>query len=74
MFSWWRPVQGQPGNEHTDDTDQAAEIRVSEDFPERVRKVRASLVKFLNQALKAGKDAYLRYDKLIVNGYAYEYD
>ena len=54
--------------------DQLAGVRISEDFPERVRKVRALLVKFLNQALQAGKDAYLRYDKLIVNGYAYEYD
>ena len=31
-------------------------------------------MKFLNQALKAGKDACLRYDKLIESGYASEYD
>ena len=65
--------KSQPTNADGAD-DQLAGVRISEDFPERVRKVRALLVKFLNQALQAGKDAYLRYDKLIVNGYAYEYD
>ena len=49
-------------------------VRVGEDFPERVRKVRASLIPFLQQSLDSGKNAYLRFDKLIVNGYAYTYD
>lgn len=56
------------------DSGQSLKVRVSEDFPERVRKVRALLVKFLNQALQSGKNAYLRYDKLVVNGHVYEYD
>ena len=58
----------------TDDADQPATVQISEDFPERVRKVRGLLIKFLNQALKAGKEAYIRYDKLVVNNYEYEYD
>ena len=49
-------------------------MRVSEDFPDRVRKVRSLLIKFLDQAIKSGKEAYLRYDKLVVNGYSFEYD
>ena len=36
-----------------------------------MRKVRAVLVKFLHQALQSGKNAYLRYDKLVVNGHVY---
>ena len=57
-----------------DDTDQSAKVPISENFPERVRKVRVLLIKFLNLALKACKDAHIRYDRLIVNGCAYEYD
>ena len=49
-------------------------MRVSEDFPDRVRKVRSLLIRFLDQAIKSGKEAYLRYDKLVVNGYSFEYD
>ena len=57
-----------------DDTDQSAKVRISENFPERVRKVRVLLIKFLNRALKACKDAHIRYDRFIMNGCAYEYD
>ena len=48
------------------DSGQSLKVRVSEDFPERVRKIRAMLVKFLKQALQSGKNAYLRYNKLVV--------
>ena len=44
----------------TDDADQPTTVRISEDFPERVRNVRGLLNKFLNQALKVGKEAYTR--------------
>ena len=69
-----RPEQPSSDTGNADDADQPATVRISEDFPERVRKVRGLLIKFLNQALRAGKDAYIRYDRLIVNDYAYEYD
>lgn len=57
-----------------DQNESVRKVRVSEDFPDRVRKVRSLLISFLDQAIKSGKDAYLRYDKLIANGYAYEYN
>ena len=69
-----RAAQPSSDTGNADDADQPATVRISEDFPERVRKVRGLLIKFLNQALRAGKDAYIRYDRLIVNDYAYEYD
>ena len=49
-------------------------ITVSEDFPSRVIKVRYHLRKFLRDALKANKNAYLKYDKLVIEGEIYEYD
>ena len=59
-----------PGDEPT----HGNKIRVSEDFPDRVRKARSALIPFLRQSLDSGKDAYLRFDKLVVNGYTYIYD
>ena len=50
------------------------DITVSEDFPGRVMKARNYLRKFLRDALKNNKKAYLKYDKLIIEGEAYEYD
>ena len=50
------------------------DINVSEDFPGRVMKARNYLRKFLRDALKNNKKAYLNYDKLIIEGEAYEYD
>ncbi|KAH3868084.1 hypothetical protein DPMN_031221 [Dreissena polymorpha] len=58
----------------TTDTVSKKRVRVSEDFPERVRKARSSLIPFLKESLEAGKNAYLRFDKLIVNGKSYVYD
>ena len=49
-------------------------IRVSEDFPDRVRKARSALIPFLRQSIDSGKNAYLRFDKLVVNGNSYIYD
>ena len=37
-------------------------------------KVRYHLRKFLRDALKANKNAYLKYDKLVIEGEIYEYD
>ena len=49
-------------------------VRVSEDFPDRVRKVRSALIPFLRQSIRSGRNAYLRHDKLVVNGNAYVFD
>ena len=46
----------------------------SEDFPGRVMKARNNLRKFLRDALQNNKKACLKYDKLIIEGEAYEYD
>ncbi|KAH3736269.1 hypothetical protein DPMN_042832 [Dreissena polymorpha] len=56
------------------DTGSGKRVRVSEDFTERVRKARSSLIPYLKESLAAGKNAYLRLDKLIVNGNSYVYD
>ena len=50
------------------------EITVCEDYPTRVMKTRNNLRKFLKDALKDNKRAFLRYDKLIIEGDAYVYD
>ena len=49
-------------------------IRVNEDFPERVIKVRTKLYPFLKSSFEKDYDAYLKYDRLIIDGQEYEYD
>lgn len=49
-------------------------IRVCEDFPERVIKARSNLYSFLRSSIDSGRDAFLRYDRLIVDGQPYQYD
>ena len=49
-------------------------VRVSENFLERVTRMRLLLYPFLVQSLEGGKRAYFRYDKLIVNNVTYTYD
>ena len=49
-------------------------IRVSEDFPERVVKVRSELYPFLKSSIEQGHDVFFRYDHLVVDGQEYEYD
>lgn len=61
-------------NQGDTETDQTKRVRVSEDFPERVAKDRSSLIPFLQKAIQDIHRAYLKYDKLIVNGDAYTYD
>ncbi|MEW8544943.1 MAG: hypothetical protein AB2693_15565 [Candidatus Thiodiazotropha sp.] len=65
-------------NENADVTNDHNEFRrdihISEDFPSRVMKVRNDLRPFLKKALSEGKDAHLKYDKLIINRDAYTYD
>ena len=47
--------------------------RVGEDFPKRVRDVRRKLIPFMKAAHADNKDAYLKYDKLCVEGKFYIY-
>ena len=63
------------GEEESDDSETfRKEITVCEDFPSRVMKARNDLRRFLPDALKDKKEAYLKYDKLVINGDIYEYD
>ena len=49
-------------------------VRVSEDFSARVRRIRRSLRPFLIDFLKQTDDAYIKVDKLIVDGTVHGYD
>ena len=49
-------------------------IRVGEDFSDRVRKERALLFPFMKQAFDSGKKAFLKYDKLSIDGQTFTYD
>lgn len=60
------------GNEHS--TIRNKPIRVSEDFPERVKNARMKLYPFLRSCHEKGTQAFLRYDTLVVDGQPYVYD
>ncbi|KAK9507306.1 hypothetical protein O3M35_007191 [Rhynocoris fuscipes] len=47
------------------------EIRISEDYSKEVRAIRKDLIQFKKAALNANKKAYLRYDKLFIDGILY---
>ncbi|MEW8548715.1 MAG: hypothetical protein AB2693_34875 [Candidatus Thiodiazotropha sp.] len=49
-------------------------VRVGEDFPARVRNVRKKLLPFLRKCISERKNAYLKYDKLVIDNNIYEYD
>ena len=49
-------------------------IRVAEDFIERVTNDRTCLFPFMQDCLAEGKNAYLRYDKLVVDDVIHVYD
>ena len=49
-------------------------VRVGEDFPARVRNVRKKLWPFLRKCISEQKNAYIKYDKLIVDDNIYVYD
>ena len=48
-------------------------MRIGEDFPVRVREMRRKLIPFLKDALANGKEVFLKYDKLRVDGVLYLY-
>ena len=49
-------------------------MRVGEDFPVRVRNERKKLVPFLKKCLSEKKNAYIKYDKLVIDDDIYVYD
>ena len=49
-------------------------IGVSEDFPQRVNRIRQCLTPFMQDAIKNGRKANLQYDKLVVDGKRFLYD
>ena len=56
------------------ETDFRKNIHMCEDYPARVMKARNDLRPFIRKAKSEGKEAYLRYDKLIIEGDAFVYD
>ena len=50
------------------------EITVSEYYPSRVMKAKNDLRSFLKTALVNKKKAYIKFDKLVIDGQEYKYD
>ena len=50
------------------------DISVAEDFPPRVAKARNDLRPFLKRELNNGYRAFLRFDKLVIDGTSYVFD
>ena len=48
--------------------------RVSEDFTKRIRELRKKLMPFLKEARDDGKRAFIRFDKLIIDGTVFAWD
>ena len=64
--------EGEDDEENGEDETFRNIITVCEDFPSRVMKARNDLRGFLRNALKDKKEAYLKYDKLILDGETFE--
>ena len=64
-------ADGQNGD-GTSETTQS--VHVGEDFPARVRKVRKLLYPFQKKCISEEKNAYIKYDKLIIDDEVYVYD
>ena len=62
------------GSAELDEQCESSKIRVCENFPQRVIKSRSNLCPFLRSGIGSGKDAFLKYDRLIVDGQPYEFD
>ena len=69
-------IVNQAPDNPTNEEDVQRTIRVSEDFPERVIRVRYKLYPFLKSCFEEGRHSYLKYDRLMVDGqeYTHEYD
>ena len=69
-----READQQGENEGGADETAVRPVRVSEDFPMRVTRARTNLYPFMKSAQEQDKEAYLRYDKLVVEDQAYVFD
>ena len=68
-------LNGEGATEQNEDrVDPGVQIRVCEDFPQRVIKARSNLYPFLRSSIDIGREAYLKYDRLYVDRQAYVYD
>lgn len=67
-------ISGPGSDRHNDVSSSGSNVRISEDFPKRVRNIRALLIPFLKEAISKGENAFLRYDKLVINHRVYSYD
>ena len=50
------------------------DVRVTEDLVERVARDRTALYPFMKDYWKEGKEPFLRYDQLVVDGVPHVYD
>ena len=50
------------------------DVRVTEDYVERVTRDRTALYPFMKDCWRDGKYAFLRYDQLVVEGVPHVYD
>ena len=64
----------QAENAEDGDDNVVGPVRVSEDFSQRVTKARTKLFPFLKKCHENKQEAYLRFDKLVVDVQAYVYD
>ena len=67
-------ADGPNARDGDDDDSGTMPVRVSEDFPQRVTKVRTNLFPFLKKCHENEQNAYLRFDTLVVEGQSYVYD
>ena len=67
-------IVSQAPDNPTNEEDVWKTIYVSEYFPESVIRVRSKLYPFLKSSIVDGRNSYLNYDRLMVNGYEYTYD
>lgn len=67
--------EGQAESDRSGDGDDVhGQVRVAEDFVERVANDRTKLFPFMQDCIREGKNAYLRYDKLVVDDIVHVYD
>ena len=65
---------GQNNDDITQENSYMEDMRVTEDYVERVTRDRTALYPFMKDCWRDGKDAFLRYDQLVVEGVPHVYD
>ena len=74
IFQKYRHLMKSLRDQNPEGASDRLSIRISEDFPERVRRERALLYPFMKQAIESGKKTHLRYNKLCIDGETFVYD